>query len=160
MQKLIPVEESRALMNEAKDWSVWRWLIEKRRVRAVADKATEALNEAERKVKSSWSDDLKKAYREVELEASLNGNPKVKRLYEKAKEEAKHVDPEIKLAVRKVKQADDETENTRLDAEATFEEGERRLSAAMAREGAQKALDTYDLHERAIRKAEAVARRK
>ena len=26
MQKLIPVEEAKALMNEAIDWSVWRWL--------------------------------------------------------------------------------------------------------------------------------------
>ena len=160
MQKLIPVEEARALMNEAKDWSVWRWLTERRRVREAADRATAALNEAERKVKASWSDDLKKAYREAELEASVNGNPRVKRQYEKAKEEAQGVDPEIKVAARKVKQADDEAEDTRLDAEATFDEAERRLSAAMAREGAQKAIDTYDLHERAIRRAEAVARRK
>jgi hypothetical protein len=160
MQKLIPVEEARALMNEAKDWSVWRWLTEKRKVREAADRATAALNEAERKVKASWSDDLKKAYREAELEASVNGNPRVKRQYEKAKEEAQGVDPEIKVAARKVKQADDEAEDTRLNAEATFDEAERRLSAAMAREGAQKAIDTYDLHERAIRRAEAVARRK
>src|SRR5215471_16774425 len=110
MQKLIPVEEARALMNEAKDWSVWRWLTEKRRVREAADRATAALNEAERKVKASWSDNLKKAYREAELEASVNGNPRVKRQYEKAKEEAQGVDPEIKVAARKVKQADDEAE--------------------------------------------------
>ena len=48
----------------------------------------------------------------------------------------------------------------RLDAEDTFTEGERRMSTDMAREGAGKALATYDLHEKAIRKAEAAARTK
>ena len=56
--------------------------------------------------------------------------------------------------------ADEETETMRLDAEDTFAEGERKLSVAMAREGAKKALATYDLHESAIRKAEAAARKK
>jgi hypothetical protein len=46
-----------------------------------------------------------------------------------------------------------------LDAEATFDEAERRMSARMAREGAQKAADSWELHEKAIRKAEALARR-
>ena len=44
MRKLIPVEEAKALMNEAKDWGVWRWLTEKRRVRAAANAAVEALS--------------------------------------------------------------------------------------------------------------------
>lgn len=30
MQKLIPVEEAKALMTEAIEWSVWRWLLEKK----------------------------------------------------------------------------------------------------------------------------------
>ena len=160
MHKLVPVEEAKALMNEAKDWSVWRWLTEKRRVRSVADKATDALNECERKVKDAWGDDLRKAYREVELELSMDGNSRLRRQYEKAKEEAKEIDAQIKLAIRRVKEADDEAEQARLDAEATFDEAERRLSAGMAREGAQKAIDTYALHEKAIRRAEAVARHK
>ena len=57
-------------------------------------------------------------------------------------------------------EADEETEIQRLDAEDTFAEGERQLSTSMAREGAGKALATYDLHEKAIRKAEAAARPK
>ncbi|HUJ23973.1 MAG TPA: hypothetical protein VLX58_20705 [Bryobacteraceae bacterium] len=160
MQKLIPVEEARALMNEAKEWGVWRWLMEKGRVRASADRAVDALGEAENKVKASWTDDMKKAYRELEALASLDSNARARRQYEKAKEEAKHVDSEIKQSVQRVKQADDEAETARLDAEATFDEAERWLSTSMAREGAQKAIDSWDLREKAIRKAEVLARRK
>jgi len=160
MRKLIEVEEARALMTQAKEWGVWRWLWEKSRVRATADRAVDALTEAEKKVKASWSDDLKKAYRELEALASLNGNLKGKHRYEKAKEEAKDVDPEIKRAVARVKEADDEAERARLDAEDTFDEAERRLSSDMAREGAEKAMGSWDLREKAIRKAEAAGRGK
>ena len=162
MQKLIPVEEARALMNvAAKDWGVWRWLMEKKRVRVTADRAVDALAELEAKVKASWSDDLKKAYRELEAEAALDGgDPKAKRAYQKAKEEAKHVDPQVKLAVQRVKDADDEAYDARMDAEDTFDEAERRLSTDMAREGARKAIESWDLREKAIRKAEALGRRK
>src|SRR6516225_1490307 len=160
MRKLIPVEEAKALMNEAKDWGVWRWLTEKRRVRAAADAAVDALGDLEKKVKASWSEDLKKAYRELQAEASLERNPRAKQQYQKAKEEAKNVDPQIKLAVRRVKEADDEAENARVDAEETFDEAERRLSTSMAREGAQKAIGSWELREKAIRKAEALGHRR
>ena len=159
MHKLIEVEEAKVLMNEAKNWGVWRWLWEKSKVRATADRAVDALAEAERKVKASWSDDLQKAYREVEALASLNGNLKSKRRYEKAQEEAKDIDPEIKRAVERVKEADDTAERARLDAEATFDEAERRLDTDMAREGAQKAIDSWELREKAIRRAEAAGRK-
>jgi hypothetical protein len=46
-----------------------------------------------------------------------------------------------------------------VDAEATFDEAEHRMSTHLAREGAQKAIDSWDLREKAIRKAEALARR-
>ena len=160
MQKLIPVEEAKALMNEAKDWGVWRWLLEKGRVQATADKATDALSDLEKKVKASWSDDLKKAYRELEAQAARDRDARSKHQYEKAKEEAMGVDPQIKLAVQRVKEADDKAYNARMDAEQTFDEAERQLSASMAREGAQKAIDSWDLREKAIRKAEALGRRK
>ncbi len=160
MQKLVEVEEAKALMNVAKEWGVWRWLLEKKKVRAAADKAVDALSDLEKKVKASWSDDLKKAYRELEAQAALERNPRAKHQHEKAKEEAKKIDPQVKLAVQRVKDADDEAENARLDAENTFDEAERLLSASMAREGAQKAIDSWELREKAIRKAEALARRK
>jgi len=160
MQKLVQVEEARALMTEAKDWSLWRWLWDKSRVRATADRAVDALAEAEKKVKATWTDDQKKAYRELEALASLNGNAKGRRQYEKAREEAKNVEPEIKHAVERVKEADDVAYDARMDAEDTFDEAERRLDTDMARTGAQKAIDSWDLREKAIRKAEALTRKK
>jgi len=40
-------------------------LTEKRKVRAIADKGTAALNEAERQVKIRWREDLRNAYAEL-----------------------------------------------------------------------------------------------
>ena len=160
MHKLIPVEEATALMNEAKDWSVWHWLLEKRRVRAAADLAVDALSDAEKQVKASWSDDLKKAYRELEArqahESRRKGNPR----FEKSKQEAQHLDPQIQQAVLKVKEADDQAEGARLDAEETFAAAERQMSAGMAREGAAKAIHSWELRMKAIRRAEALGKRR
>src|SRR4051794_24607458 len=135
MQKLIPVEEAKALMTEATEWSVWRWLFEKKRVRVAADAAVDALNAQDKKVKAAWSDDLKKAWRELELAASGNGNSRTRQKYEQAKIEAKEVLPELKQALRKVMEADEEAETARLDAENTFDEAEGKSSAGLAREG-------------------------
>ena len=159
MQKLIPVEEAKTLMNEAIDWSVWRWLTEKKRVRLAVDAAVDALNAQAKKVKAAWSEDLKKAYRELELEDAVDGNSRSRQKYEKAREEAQHVPAELKLAVKRVKNADDEAEIARLEAEDTFDEAERKLSAGMAREGARKAIESWELKEKAIRKAETLGRR-
>jgi hypothetical protein len=160
MQKITEVEEARALMNVAKDWSVWHWLLEKKRVRIIADKAVDAFGEVEKKVKATWDEDMKKAYHELEAQAAFNSNPRAKQRYEKAKDEAKNVDAKIRIAVQRVKEADDEAYKARMDAEDTFAEAERRLSASMSRQGAEKALESYDLREKAIRRAEALARRK
>jgi hypothetical protein len=159
MQKLIPVEEATALMEEAKDWSIWHWLLSKSSVRAAADRAVDALAEAERKVKASWGDDLKKSYRELEAQQALESNPRAKQRYAKATDEAKNIDPQIKQAVQKVKEADDEAETARLEAEDTFAQAERQLSAGLAREGAEKAIHSWELRIKAIRKAEALTRK-
>jgi hypothetical protein len=159
MQKLIPVEEATALMEEAKDWSIWHWLLSKSSVRAAADRAVDALAEAERKVKASWSDDLKKAYREFEAQQALENNPRAKQRYAKANDEAKSVDPQIKQAVQRVKEADDEADTARLEAEDTFAQAERQLSAGMARRGAEEAIHSWELRMKAIRKAEALTRK-
>jgi len=66
MQKLIPVEEAKALMREAAGWSVWGWLTEKQRLRRTADAAWDALEELERKTKERWSDDLKNQLKEAD----------------------------------------------------------------------------------------------
>jgi hypothetical protein len=140
MHKLAEVEAAKQLMSEAKDWSVWQWLTEKRRVRVAADAATAALDKAEKKVKAEWPDDLRKLYRRTFAQVRADG-----------------MDP-LHIAVCDVKKADDAAYDARMDAEATFDEAERRLSASIAREGTQKAIHAYSLHEQAIRKAEAVAR--
>ena len=159
MRKLAAVEDAKELFNVAKDWGVWRWLLEKRRVRAAADLANATLDEADAAVKAGWIEDLKRAYRELEVEASVNGNARARRKLEKAKDEAKDVSPEIKLLVAQVKEADDRSYEAHLDAERMFDEAERYLSASMAREAAERAIESWILHEKAIRKAEAAARR-
>jgi hypothetical protein len=55
----------RTIMTERTHWSVWRWLLEKERVREIADRATAALDEADKKIKATWSSDLKRAYKEL-----------------------------------------------------------------------------------------------
>jgi len=138
MRKLIPVEEAKALMREAIDWSLWGWLTEKRRLRTTADAAWEALEGCEREVKSGWSDDLKKAYR------GKNGQG---------------LDAELKVALEKMKEADEAWRNARETAEATFDEADRRMSTDMAREGAAQAIEAWELTEKAIRRAEALAKK-
>jgi hypothetical protein len=138
MRKLTPVEDAKALMREAIDWSLWSWLTQKRRLRTTADAAWEALEGYERKVKAAWSDDLKKAFR------GKDGNG---------------LDAELKLALERMKEADDAWKAARETAEATFDEAERRMSTGMACEGAAQAIEAWELTEKAIRRAEALGRR-
>ncbi len=160
MQKLAAVEEARRVLNAGRDWSIWRWLVEKHRVRTAADAGTAALDELEKKVKSGWSNELRRAYRELQAAAALNGNAKARREYEKARAEAGGIDAAIKAAAARVKQADDVAYEARMDAEAMFAEAERRLSGSLARQAAERALEAYDLREKAIRKAESAGRGK
>ena len=160
MQKLVAVEEAKAVMNQAKDWSVWRWLMEKSKVRKAADTAVDALASLEKQIKNGWDEDLKKAYRELEAQANLETDAKAKRQYEKAKKEANGIDPKIKVAARRVKEADDEAYRARMDAEQAFADAERQMSASMAREGARKAVESWELREKAIRRAESLMSRK
>jgi hypothetical protein len=150
MRKLDAVEDARAIMTQGLEWGVFKWLMEKPKVRKIADRATDALNDAEDKVKANWSDDLKRAYNHLATQATAKGK-------KESKDDAQF-EPEVLETARKVFEADEETQTMRLDAEDTFAEGERKLSVALARDGAQKALATYDLHEKAIRKAQAAAR--
>jgi hypothetical protein len=149
MQKLIPVEEAKTLMREAIDWSLWGWLTEKRKLRTTADRAWEALDDAEKKVKAGWNDDLKAAYRELEAKASGGRN----------NGRAREIAPEIKIAVRKLKDAEDEAHAARMQAEETFDRADRRMSTSMACEGAQQAIDAWEQREKVIRKAESLGRK-
>ncbi len=144
MQKLHLVEETKALFREAQAWSIWRWLTEKRRMRAAADTATEALEKLEKKIKAGWNEELKQMYRELRSH-SRNGASATP-------------DSPLRAAVKKVKEADDAAYAARMDAEETFDRAERRLSTSMAKQGALKAIAAYELREKAIRRAGAAAK--
>jgi hypothetical protein len=161
MRKLVQVEDAKSLLEVAKEWGVWKWLTEKKRVRQTADIAWEAFDELEKDVKSGWSDDLQIAYAELVAETALaEGGAPAKRKYEKVKKEAAAVDPKIKAVALKLKEGDDEAYRVRMDAERMFDEAEKRLSTSMAREASQVAIDAYNLREKAVRKAETAARAK
>ena len=159
MKKLPAVEDARAVMTQGMEWGVWTWLIEKKRVRGLADVARAALDDQEMKVKLTWSDEYKVAYNQL---VSENGDAKSARGKSKSKatksSPAGKTDPKVLAAVTKVKEADDDAYNAHEDAEDVFAEAERKMSTSMAREGARKALEAYDKHEAAIRKAEALAK--
>ena len=154
MQKIEAVEEARNLMLEAKDWSVWKWLTEKRRVREAADQANEALDKLEEKIKKSWSDELKHAYRELE-EADPDHE---QHRHSKKLDQAIKISPEIRALAKKIKQAHDTAYDAHMRAEETFEVAASHLNLSMAREGTAQAIESWDLKEKAIRKAEAAAR--
>jgi hypothetical protein len=137
VRKLPEVEEATALMIEAMEWSVMKWLREKKRVRKAADRANDALDQLSNETKLLWSEDLRAAYDALAQDGRQ-----------------KHADAEIPNAVKQVKRADDESFRAHMDAENTFEEAERQLSTRMAREGCRKAIYSWELHEKAIRMAE------
>ena len=156
MRKLTEVEDAKALMTEAVEWSVMKWLREKKRVRKAADKANDALDALEQEIKRSWSSELTAAYDEL-LPASSNAaagrQPQMKK-------DTDSIPPETRLAARQIKQADDQAYRAHMDAEDTFDEAERQLSTRLAREGASKAIASWALHESAIRKAEAALQKR
>jgi hypothetical protein len=156
MRKLAAVEDARAIMTQGMEWGVWKWLLEKKRVREIADEARAALDTLDIKVKATWNDDLKLAYNQL---VSQNGSAKKARQSKKSgnPEQTQQIGPPIMAAIKRVKEADDEAYNAHEDAEDLFAEAEKRMSTSMARDAARKALEAYDLHEAAIRKAEALA---
>lgn len=121
MGKLAEVETAKAVMTEALEWSVIKWLREKKRVRKVADRANESLDRRLEDLRAQWDGELLAAYREG------NGD------------------------ARKLRQAGEQAYRARMDAEATFDEAEKQLSTALAREGCRKAIHSWELYERAIR---------
>ena len=60
-------------------------------------------------------------------------------------------DKALQAAARKAHQS-------HLDAEAQFDEADRRMSTEMAREGAQMAIDAWEMREKLIRKLESFGR--
>jgi hypothetical protein len=154
MEKLPEVATARALMTEAMAWSVMKWLREKKRVRKTADQANAALDQLSARTRQRWPDPIRNAY-EL-LVASAAGTAT-------AQEQQKPrpvIAADATLMAKSMKESDDEALRARMDAEAAFDLAEKQLSTRLAREGCQKAIHSWDLHEKAIRKAEAVIRSK
>jgi hypothetical protein len=145
VRKLPEVDEAKALMIEAMEWSVFTWLFHKGRVRETADRANAVLDRLNHSVKAHWSEEVKTAYKRL---AAGRHRP--------VEVATDPVDPEIALFVTKVKEADDAARRARKDAERIFDEAERQLNTGLAREGCKKAIHQWELDEKAIRKAEAV----
>ena len=148
MRKLAEVEDAKALMTEAMGWSVVKWLSEKKRVRKAADLANAGLDRLDQEIKTRWSEELKAAY--SELGGNRGGGAQ-----RQHKQTSQGIDPQVMLLAKKLKESDDEAYRVRMDAEDTFDEAEKKLSTRLAREGCRKAIDSWDLHEQAIRKSEA-----
>jgi hypothetical protein len=148
MRKLPEVEEAKALMKEAMKWSMFTWLFQKSRVRETADRANAVLDKTNRAIKSRWSAEVRAAYRELTGKTG-------RRVSEDAP--LKTPDSETKSLLEKVKLADEAARRARTDAQDTFDEAERRSSTELAREGCRKAIRQWELDEKAIRAAEALA---
>jgi uncharacterized protein YukE len=124
-------------MNEAIDWSVMKWLREKKRVRKAADDANAALDSTIAKLKSGWDKEFRSAYDQLSAKDSK-------------------APADLLASARKVKHAEDEAKKARDDAENTFDTAEKHLSTTMAREGCRKAIHSWEVHEHVIRLAENV----
>lgn len=141
MESLKEVVEARALMTEAKDWPVMKWLTEKKRVRQIADRANETLDRVEKELHEGWDSELKAAY-------VSNGEANGK------------FSPEMEKLAKGIRETHDAAIRGRMDAEDTFDKAEKRLSTRLAREGCDKAIAGWDLHELAIRKAQSAMAKK
>ena len=118
-------------MREGMEWSVVRWLKEKRKVRKLADRANAALDVLDREVKAAWPAELQEAYAALSRGEQVESEP-----------------------ARRVKRADDSAARARAQAEKTFDEAEEQLSARLAREGCLQAIQSWELREQAIQMSE------
>jgi hypothetical protein len=153
MEKLSAVEEARVLFTEAKDWSILKWLTEKKRVRRMADTGTAALDKRERDIKSQWTDDLRTAYAVVSPPSEDADDPYAAAEYEFVKQQAEGIPESLKAIARRVWEADLIATDARNRAESTFDEAERKMSASIARRGAEEAIAAYDVRYKAIEEA-------
>jgi len=152
MHKLPEVEEAKDLMNEAMGWSSFKWLFEKPRVRKTADRANAALDHLNRAVKAQWGEAATAAYKKLFGKAAA-----ARQSAEKG--QGGESSAEIELFIERVIQADRVAHRVRMSAEHTFDEAEKQMSTSLAKEGCKKAIHSWELHEKAIRNAEAVAKK-
>lgn len=153
MKKLAEVEDAKALMKEAMEWSMFKWLWEKSRVRRVADEANVALDNLNRTTKRKWSEEAKQAYRHLEAEKD---HPKRNGKQQASNAPGAGGDAELVARLRRVKDADEKAHAARMQAEETFDNAEKQLSTGMAVEGCRQAIHSWNLHEKALREAEGL----
>ena len=151
MEKIPEVEAAKTLMTEAVSWSVMKWLREKKRVRKTADQANAALDQFNQAIKDRWPNSVRVAYASLVTQGSGNAT-----VPSQPTPQTPVIDPPSRLNAKKVKEADNAAYRARMDAEETFDEAERQLSTSLARQGCRKAIQSWELHEKAIRKAEAL----
>jgi hypothetical protein len=149
MRKLPEVVEAKELMAEAVEWSVFTWMFQKPKVREAADVANAALDKVTKNIKARWGEELKAAYKESPAKSGKAASP------QKEKPPALS-SSEMDSLIEKVKAADSAAHRARKDAEDTFALAERQLNLDLAREGCKKAIHSWELHEKAIRLAEAL----
>jgi hypothetical protein len=114
----------------------------------MADEANTALDKLNHEIKSRWNRDIADAYQALAKHGRTRGYA------------ADDADPEIMLFVKKVKDADDAARRARTTAENKFDDAERQLNTDLAREGCRQAIHSWELHEKAIRIAEAALQSK
>jgi hypothetical protein len=115
---------------------LWVWLNEKKRARQTAEVAWGALDRYETKVQPSWNENI------------LHGPDTGRR--------TNHLDPESWRALEDLKKTDAAAHKARVDAQARFDEADPEMSALLARQGAQMALDAWTFREEFIRRMETL----
>ena len=138
MPNLAAVQEARAIFTEALNWSVMKWLGEKKKVRKVADAANLALDDAEKQLRKRWDPLIEDAYKILQGRST----------------NADTSSGDSARAAKAIKQAHDKAIDLRNEAEAMFAKAEERLSVATAREACHKALEGWHFHEEAVRLSE------
>ncbi|HZQ96027.1 MAG TPA: hypothetical protein VFA67_13515 [Candidatus Sulfotelmatobacter sp.] len=151
MTKLPEVEAAKELMREAAKWSVMKWLREKKRVRKTADQANAALDRRIVELKRRWPEEVRAAYELLGEGAAAKLNGRTRQL-----SSAKHGG--ASAIAQTLKDSHDRASAARMAAEQTFDDAERKLSTSLAREGCVKAIESWDLHERAISQSEKCIR--
>ena len=148
MKKFAEVEDAKRVMNEAMEWSVFTWLFQKRKVREIADRANDVLDRRNAAIKAKWDAKTKAAYRQLTARVRHSGGDG---------NGSALADAELFDFLVRVKQADDAAHRARYRAEETFDEAERQLNTNLAREGCRQAIHSWELHQKAIRCAEAIS---
>src|SRR5579862_2298861 len=120
MEKLSEVEAARTLMIEAMNWSVVRWLREKKRVRKTADQANAALDRLSEEIRQRWAHPLRAAYAAIPVHFSAARSHKAQC--------SSSDDSNIVLVATQMKACNDEADRARMDAEDTFDKAEKQLS--------------------------------